>query len=323
MMELEIAKKYGNKIIRKAEKDARQSTSVKRKAKKVKVVKNKFHRQLIQEQQEANFFSKISQFLGLSSSEKNESIQTKIQMHIKKNRQTEDSSLEQPSKQRIRYLWYLARQYDKELRKQSRQQRKLDKLIVNQIIDEINDDQDPEHEAKNKGTKIKWYLLDSQGTFCFLWNLGVTFLVIYTLIIGPYVLVFQESYVGNTQLVQIEYVIDIIFCFEIIMNFLKRSNAYRDIKAIGNHYIKGYFLIDCIATIPGLYTGQSIEYYWLKMIRICHIHRLTQPQQLILEFMLQNLSKKRQGDLTVFAGLILGVVYTNHINACFWLYLGH
>lgn len=48
-MELEIAKKYGSKIIRKAEKDARQSTSVKRKVKKIKVVKNKYHRQLIQE----------------------------------------------------------------------------------------------------------------------------------------------------------------------------------------------------------------------------------------------------------------------------------
>lgn len=78
MMELEIAKKYGSKIIRKAEKDARQSTSVKRKAKKIKVVKNKYHRQLIQEQQEAGCFRKISQFLGFSSSEKNESIQTKI-----------------------------------------------------------------------------------------------------------------------------------------------------------------------------------------------------------------------------------------------------
>lgn len=110
---------------------------------------------------------------------------------------------------------------------------------------------------------------------------------------GPYVLVFQDSYVGNTQLVQIEYVIDIIFCFEIIMNFLKRSNSYKDIKSIGKNYIKGYFFIDCIATITGLYTGESIEYYWLKMLRIFHIHRLTQPQQLVLEFMLQNLSKKR------------------------------
>jgi hypothetical protein len=55
--------------------------------------------------------------MGFSSSEKNESIQTKIQMHIKKNRQSDDGDLEKPSKERIRYLWYLARQYDKELRK--------------------------------------------------------------------------------------------------------------------------------------------------------------------------------------------------------------
>ena len=60
-------------------------------------------------------------------------------MHMKKNRLNDDPGFT-PSKERVRYLWYLARQYDKELRKQSRQQRKLDKLIVNQIIDEINDD---------------------------------------------------------------------------------------------------------------------------------------------------------------------------------------
>jgi hypothetical protein len=37
---------------------------------------------------------------------------------------------------------------------------------------------------------------------------------------------------------------------------------------------------------------------------------------------LQKYSKKRQNDLTSFAGLILGVIYISHLMACMWLYLG-
>lgn len=92
---------------------------------------------------------------------------------------------ERASKERIRYLWYLARQYDKELRKQSRQQKKLDKLLVNQVIDEINDDQELE-QAKQKGPKMKWYLIDSEGTFCFIWNFFITILIIYSLMVTPF-----------------------------------------------------------------------------------------------------------------------------------------
>lgn len=38
-----------------------------------------------------------------------------------------------------------------------------------------------------------------------------------------YRLVFQDTYLKYKRLQQIEYVIDIIFCIEIIMNFFKRT----------------------------------------------------------------------------------------------------
>jgi hypothetical protein len=38
---------------------------------------------------------------------------------------------------------------------------------------------------------------------------------------------------------------------------------------------------------------------------------------------LQKYSKKRQNDLTSFAGLIFYVIYVSHMMACSWLYLGH
>ena len=53
-----------------------------------------------------------------------------------------------------------------------------------------------------------------------------------------------------------------------------------------------------------------------------HLVRLTEPLLFIMKFLLKNYSKKRQNDLSSFAGLILIVIYTNHISACIWLYLG-
>jgi hypothetical protein len=52
------------------------------------------------------------------------------------------------------------------------------------------------------------------------------------------------------------------------------------------------------------------------------VPRLTQPLNITLHCVLQKYSKKRQNDLTSFAGLILYVIYTSHIMACAWLLVG-
>jgi len=68
--------------------------------------------------------------------------------------------------------------------------------------------------------------------------------------------------------------------------------------------------------------SEPIEYYILKGFRIVHVTRLTQPLQLLLGCLLQKYSKKRQNDLSSFAGLIFYVIYVSHMMACAWLYLG-
>ena len=60
----------------------------------------------------------------------------------------------------------------------------------------------------------------------------------------------------------------------------------------------------------------------MKLFRIIHFTKLTQPLQLLLACVLQKYSKKRQNDLTSFAGLILYVIYLSHIMACVWLIIG-
>jgi len=39
-------------------------------------------------------------------------------------------------------------------------------------------------------------------------------------------------------MIQREYIIDIIYCVEIFLNFFKRSNAYNDLKKIAINYLK-------------------------------------------------------------------------------------
>ena len=84
----------------------------------------------------------------------------------------------------------------------------------------------------------------------------------------------------------------------------------------------GFFFIDLVATVSGLYYKEDVGYYFLKCFRIFHLFRLSQPLQLFLEYVLANLSKKRQGDIVGFANVIFFVIYLNHIMACCWVYLG-
>ena len=123
-------------------------------------------------------------------------------------------------------------------------------------------------------------------------------------------------------LVKIEMSFDIIFLIEIILNFFKRSRTEPTLQQIAYNYLLGYFFFDLIATVPCLFMGEPGSYYILKLLRMVHVLRITQPLQLVLGCALQKYSKKRQNDLTSFAGLILGVIYISHLMACGWLLLG-
>jgi len=106
------------------------------------------------------------------------------------------------------------------------------------------------------------------------------------------------------------------------MNFFKKPRALRRLQDIAISYIKRYFFFDVASTLPCLLTGETLTLYYLKLIRLAHFLRLSQPLELILSFLLAKYSKKRQNDLSGFCALLLYVIYSSHINACIWLALG-
>lgn len=120
------------------------------------------------------------------------------------------------------------------------------------MIDDINEEAEEEASHTENQPKLKWYLIDKERTFCKVWNFMITMLVIYSLIVSPYVVVFQNVYewcelpdgavlksegcveAGGTlkwdeTLRKIELAIDIIWFIEILLNFVKKPRQYTTI----------------------------------------------------------------------------------------------
>ena len=62
------------------------------------------------------------------------------------------------------------------------------------MIDDINEDADEENQIIDSVPKLKWYLIDSERTFCKIWDFMITLLTMYTLFIAPFMLVFPGVY---------------------------------------------------------------------------------------------------------------------------------
>ena len=274
------------------------------------------------------------------------------------NQKWEDLTKEQ-QKKKIENWWSKVRRYNNKLRLQARLQKMAEQNLREMMIDDIQDDEEDDNTAEDQQTKIKWYLIDSDNTFCKTWDMLITFVTIYNLFVVPIVIVFENIYtkcipmsestaigleltsinsvketslcpsgtfghVTDTQknLKSIELAIDIIYLVEILLCFVKRTIARRDLANIIPHYLKTYFFFDVIATVPNIFLGEGREWYFLKLFRFVHVYRIHKPGTLLMKCLLTKYSKKRQNDLIGFMILILWVIYSSHINACIWLYLG-
>lgn len=168
------------------------------------------------------------------------------------------------------------------------------------MIDDINDDDHEENQGMHDMQKIPWYLIDTEKTFCKVWNFMITCLIIYSLFVTPYVLVFKDVYMNydaetdsytrddkrQETLVKIEYFIDIVYLIEIIFNFVKRTRAQKDLSQIARGYVFGYFIFDLVGTLP-LFLGQTLDVYWLKLFRcLVHVMRLSIPLELVMGILL-------------------------------------
>ena len=153
----------------------------------------------------------------------------------------------------------------------------------------------------NNLSQIPWYMINSYGNFAKVCDLFITILLIYDHFAVPVILVYNDvyqtrmedgSYItepGTRQetLRSIELFIDIFMTMDIIANFFKWTRGNKTLGAIAEAYIKsGVFFFDVIATLPNMFMGEGIQHYGLKVFRIVHFFRITQPLELVLSLLI-------------------------------------
>jgi len=69
-----------------------------------------------------------------------------------------------------------------------------DSNLKEMMIDDINEDANDANLVADSQDKIKWYLIDTEKSFCKVWNFMISILIIYELFVVPFVLVFPDIY---------------------------------------------------------------------------------------------------------------------------------
>ena len=129
--------------------------------------------------------------------------------------------------------------------------------------------------------------------------------------------------------------VDIYFILDIVINFRTAVRTDDDElvvepKEIAKYYLKGWFLIDIISCMPISYVELAMEDDGniggnLKVLKVFRLLRLAKMLRLArLRRVLKRIDEDLPGVWTVtkLVGVILIIMYINHLVACIWYYLG-
>lgn len=101
-------------------------------------------------------------------------------------------------------------------------------------------------------SKYYKYTINPNVSYKIVWDLIVSLIVIYSIIMVPLQLSFSVATDGGFYVV--DWIVDVFFMIDIIVNFFTAYNDNRgtvyDNCMICKHYLKTWFFIDLISTIP-------------------------------------------------------------------------
>ena len=135
--------------------------------------------------------------------------------------------------------------------------------------------------------RIPAHMISPNSVFKLIWNFIILLLAVYTAIALPIRLAFMNEMSAEGALFVFDFVTDTVFIMDIILNFFfveedLNGEVIIDMKTIAKMYLKSWFLIDLIASIPvsfimlfakntndGLFTIQ-----FLKLTKFTRLYRL-------------------------------------------------
>ena len=210
-----------------------------------------------------------------------------------------------------------------------RQLRKVEKICDSDSEDDDTDDE------KDNG-----FIIMPENPYKTIWDLIIAFIIIYSSIVLPYKLAFDDNESTSDQIV--DSILSIFLLVDIVLNFFsvyidKDDNVIKNKKKIIKHYLQTWFAIDVISVIPFNYLTSKESYN--PYSTIARLSRLPRIYQLIRLFKLIRMVKILKNnnsnsvskfflDLIKISPNIERLIYfifafmlLNHIAACIWYYV--
>lgn len=226
-------------------------------------------------------------------------------------------------KYRIKRLWTKARLVYHFVRMK---QSASDSKTRGKIDGKMDDDGDVDLENINNSQENvwKWYIIRQENTLPQLWSFITNTLTVYALFATPTVLIFSQL---SEYLRSFELFVDVCFTLDIVLNFFKLSANQKEseMKTYRLQYLRGLFIVDCVACLPGLITGEAAGTNYFKMARFVHFNRFFDQLNILVEKILMSwlgYTRQKVSEYVDFIKLELGVLLLTHIMAIVWIWIG-
>jgi hypothetical protein len=168
----------------------------------------------------------------------------------------------------------LAERTDREIKKTMTKSRLLVKNM-NKIIDSLEDEDEMNAEEINNDSK---FVILPNSTFKVAWDIALVFITLYSVITTPIILAFEEF--NYNWVIRLDLLFETMFIIDIMISFFTafHDRANDDLilnnKKIALKYLKGWFLIDFISSLPS-----NTIYLIIKSIALStfeyHLHQIS------------------------------------------------
>jgi len=180
------------------------------------------------------------------------------------------------------------------------------------------------------------------NNFRVFWTILLAIMIVLSTLLTPYDVSFIED--NDEMFKDINYIFDVIFAFDIILNFISAyydpmNGLITDFKTIGITYVKGWFWIDVIAVLPldsmtkhvfsGYNTGTRVNKL-LRLLRFPRLYRLFKILRLFKMLKLFSTSptfnkflKKFSMNIGIIKMLkfVVNIFFLNHFVGCLWFFI--
>ena len=176
----------------------------------------------------------------------------------------------------------------------------------------------------------KW-IIHPHSKYRITWDLCIIILLLYTCIEVPFTLGFNIDPESLSFVSLFGLLIDILLCIDIILNF--RTAIYDkfdslhlivDGKEIAMDYLKGWFWIDLISSVPFdyIYSGLGAIRILktLKVLKLLRVLRLLQSMKAAIDIFASNRAVIR---FIKLIKVLFNMVLCAHYIACLWFWIGN